>query len=75
MPEIQEAKDWFEKAKSGPKAQELIRIKEKAARGYRNDIAEAKNESEKIGIEKEKVKEVWGLKTNVDINIIAANLN
>ena len=49
VPEIQEAKDLFEKAKSDPKAQELIRLKEKAMRDYFNDIAEAKDEGEKIG--------------------------
>lgn len=44
VPEIMEAKNLFEKAKSDPEAQELIRIREKALRDYASDIASAKDE-------------------------------
>jgi predicted transposase/invertase (TIGR01784 family) len=54
VPEIREAKSIFEKAKSDPGAQELMRIREKAIRDYTSDIASAKDEGEAIGLEKGK---------------------
>lgn len=44
VPEIKEAKEVFEKAKSDPEAQELIRIQEKATRDYTSDLAGAKQD-------------------------------
>ncbi|MDR0580689.1 MAG: Rpn family recombination-promoting nuclease/putative transposase [Holosporaceae bacterium] len=52
VPEIQEAKAVFEKAKSDPEAQELMRIREKGLRDYYNDISCAKEEGIAIGEEK-----------------------
>jgi predicted transposase/invertase (TIGR01784 family) len=43
-PEIREAKEIYEKAKTDPEAQELMRVREKAVRDYANDVAIAKNE-------------------------------
>jgi predicted transposase/invertase (TIGR01784 family) len=54
VPEIREAKSIFEKAKSDPEAQELIRIREKATRDYVSDIATAKDEGEALGLERGK---------------------
>ena len=56
VPEIKEAKEVFEKAKSDPEAQELIRIKEKATRDYASGMAGAKREGREEGRE-EKTKE------------------
>jgi predicted transposase/invertase (TIGR01784 family) len=49
VPEIREAKQIFEKAKSDPKARELIEAREKALRDYANDIANAKDEGKAEG--------------------------
>lgn len=49
VPEIREAKSIFEKAKSDPEAQELMRIREKAIRDYTSDIASAKDEGKVEG--------------------------
>ncbi|MDR3224344.1 MAG: hypothetical protein LBT03_02045, partial [Holosporales bacterium] len=56
VPEMKEAKEIFERAKSDPEAQEAMRIYEKAAYGYGNGISIAKNEGlvegEAIGLDK-----------------------
>jgi predicted transposase/invertase (TIGR01784 family) len=54
VPEIQEAKKMFDKAKADPKVRELIFTREKAIRDYTNDIACAKDEGVAIGEEKGK---------------------
>jgi predicted transposase/invertase (TIGR01784 family) len=50
VPEIQEAKEMFVKAKSDPKIRALIEEQEKALRDYTNDIAVAKDEGKAEGI-------------------------
>jgi predicted transposase/invertase (TIGR01784 family) len=50
VPEIQEAKKIYEKAKSDPKTRELLAAREKALRDYANDIAVAKGEGKEEGI-------------------------
>jgi predicted transposase/invertase (TIGR01784 family) len=52
VPEIQEAKEMFEKAKADPKVREMIYAREKALRDYTNDIACARDEGEEEGIAK-----------------------
>jgi predicted transposase/invertase (TIGR01784 family) len=49
VPEIREAKQIFEKAKSDPKARELIDAREKAIHDYSNDISCAKEEGKAEG--------------------------
>ncbi|MDR2646001.1 MAG: Rpn family recombination-promoting nuclease/putative transposase [Holosporaceae bacterium] len=49
VPEIQEAKTVFEKAKSDPEARELMRIREKGLRDYYNDISCAMDEGREEG--------------------------
>jgi predicted transposase/invertase (TIGR01784 family) len=50
VPEIREAKQIYEKAKSDPKARALIESREKALHDYTNDIACAKDEGREEGI-------------------------
>jgi predicted transposase/invertase (TIGR01784 family) len=50
VPEIREAKQIYEKAKSDPKSRELIEAREKTLRDYANDIACAKDEGKEEGI-------------------------
>ena len=45
VPEIKEAKDVYEKAKTSPDAQELLRIREKARLDYASDIKTAEEKS------------------------------
>ena len=52
VPEIKEAKDVYEKAKTSPDAQELLRIREKARLDYSSDMQTAKDE----GREEERAK-------------------
>ena len=47
VPEIKEAKDVYEKAKTSPDAQELLRIREKARLDYSSDMQIAKEEERK----------------------------
>ncbi|MDR2645631.1 MAG: Rpn family recombination-promoting nuclease/putative transposase [Holosporaceae bacterium] len=61
VPEIREAKDIFEKAKSDPKARELIETREKALHDYANDIANARNESKAEGIIEGELKKAGAL--------------
>jgi predicted transposase/invertase (TIGR01784 family) len=50
VPEIQEAKKMFERAKADPKVRALIEEQEKALRDYINDISYAKDEGIEKGI-------------------------
>ncbi|MDR2646422.1 MAG: Rpn family recombination-promoting nuclease/putative transposase [Holosporaceae bacterium] len=68
VPEIKEAKQIYEKAKSDPKARALIETREKALRDYTNDIACAKDEGKAEG-KIEMVLEL--LRAGVDVDIIA----
>jgi predicted transposase/invertase (TIGR01784 family) len=72
VPEISEAKEAFEKAKSDPEAMELIRMREKGIRDYANDVACAKEEGLAIG-ELKKAKEMAKnlLLAGVDVGTIA----
>jgi predicted transposase/invertase (TIGR01784 family) len=72
VPEIKEAKQIYEKAKSDPKARALIEAREKAIRDYSNDIACAKEEGREEG-EQKKAREMAKnlLLANVDVNTIA----
>jgi predicted transposase/invertase (TIGR01784 family) len=84
VPEIREAKQIYEKAKSDPKSRELIEAREKTLRDYANDIACAKDEGKAEGKEEgiaigeergrmeEKIEIARNLlKASVDINTIA----
>jgi len=50
VPEIKEAKEVYEKAKSDPEAQELIRLREKGLRDYLSGLDNAKEEGREEGI-------------------------
>jgi predicted transposase/invertase (TIGR01784 family) len=50
VPEIKEAKQIYEKAKTDPKLREIIETREKATRDYSNDISCAKEEGREEGI-------------------------
>ncbi len=45
VPEIREAKEIFEKAKSDPEVQKLIKLQEKATRDHPSDIVDTKKKS------------------------------
>jgi predicted transposase/invertase (TIGR01784 family) len=49
VPEIKEAKQIYEKAKTDPKLREIIETREKATRDYSNDISCAKEEGREEG--------------------------
>jgi predicted transposase/invertase (TIGR01784 family) len=49
VPELKEAKEVYEQAKSDPEAQEYMRVMEKAKRDYCSDINSAKNEGKAEG--------------------------
>jgi predicted transposase/invertase (TIGR01784 family) len=49
VPEIKEAKEMYEKAKSDPKIREMILAREKNIRDYNNDISCAKDEGRAEG--------------------------
>jgi predicted transposase/invertase (TIGR01784 family) len=49
VPEINEAKQIYEKAKTNPKLREMIEAREKAVRDYSNDISCAKEEGREEG--------------------------
>jgi predicted transposase/invertase (TIGR01784 family) len=51
VPEIKEAKQIYEKAKTDPKLREIIETREKATRDYSNDISCAKEEGREEGRE------------------------
>ena len=54
VPEIKEAKQIYEKAKTDPKLREIIEAREKAIRDYSNDISCAREEGITIGEERGK---------------------
>ena len=68
VPEIQEAKDVFEKAKTSSDARELLRIREKAKLDYASDIKTAKDE----GREEERRKNALAMKAEGFDNAVIA---
>ena len=72
VPEIKEAKDVFEKAKTSSDARELLRIREKAKLDYASDIKTAKDEGREEGKEEERKKNALAMKAEgFDNSVIA----
>jgi len=77
VPEIKEAKEVYERAKSDPEAQEIMRIREKGLRDYLSGLDNAKDEgrAEGIaeGIESERRKNAQNMKEKGFDNILIAD--
>jgi predicted transposase/invertase (TIGR01784 family) len=74
VPEIQEAKKMFEKAKADPKVRALIEEQEKALRDYMNDISCAKNEGKEEGKEEGKAEGKAEEKRETALSMLADKL-
>ena len=72
IPEIREAKEVYERAKADPKAQELIRLREKGLRDYISGVENAREEGREEGIEQKTRETVLNMKAEgFDVKIIA----